>query len=362
MIYQQTFIRTSEGFREVSLFTEWIFIFICFEIGLILFYKFREVRMESTYIQELGYSILSFCYGGQWIFFLIADFYIPLSSRNIFLNIGYFFLIFGGFVFIYLIERDIRLTKIRYLFSIIYLIAVIFYFIIFFTFYSFTDTLSDLFWYLFLLFFVFYFKNMAKKYIATNQSKNLLVLAVLALITLFVGYYITSDFITIPYGFGFRVAGDILQLIAWIMLFYFFLSVPKFSEFEWERNVTSVFLMLKSGLHIFSAIVNKEEEIADENIISGALTAINSMFSMLTDLEGMTIIKNPREIIIIFPSKYLIGVVFCKADLTSLRTLLKEFVLKTEQIYEPLLYGWEGDKSVFGAIKDIYRDFFIKTH
>ena len=111
MIYQESFVTSSNELRELSLFVEWIFIFICFELGLMLLLKFKDVRKESNYVQELGYSILIFSYGGQWICFLIADFYVPLSNRHEILNIGYFILVLGAFIFIIFALADIVKTS-----------------------------------------------------------------------------------------------------------------------------------------------------------------------------------------------------------------------------------------------------------
>ncbi len=363
MIFQESFVSSSNELRELSLFVEWIFIFICFELGLMLLLKFKDERKETNYVQELGYSILIFSYGGQWVCFLIADFYAPLINRHDILNIGYFILILGTFTFIILIERDIRVTKRRYLFSTFYSIMLLIYMITFFTARYLTQTISGSFWFIFLIFYLFYFRNLGKKYEATNRSKKPLVFSLIAIFILFIGYTLTSDLLTKPYGFGFRVAGDILQLIGWIILYYFFLSVPRFSEFEWERNVNSVFLMMKSGLNIFSKNLTTEDgdELLSEDLISGGIAAIGIMLNQLTDLEGMSVIKKPEKVTIIYSGKYITGVIFCKADLASLRTILQQFVLKTEKIYESILVEWNGDKSVFDPIENIYEEIFIET-
>ncbi|MBD3253912.1 MAG: hypothetical protein GF383_02415 [Candidatus Lokiarchaeota archaeon] len=360
MLYQETFIKSSNELRELTLFVEWVFIFICFELGMILMLKFIKIRKKTNYIQELAYSILIFSYGGQWIWFLIADFYTPVSNRHDVLNVGYFFLILGAFIFIVLIEKDTQVSKIKYLFSAIYLITLCIYMIAFFTERYLTQTLSDYFWYIFLLFYMLYFKNLAKRYTATRRSKKSLYIGIIALFLLFFGYTMTSDFLTQSYGFGFRVFGDILQLIGWIILYYFFLSVPRFSEFEWERNVNSVFLMTKSGLNIFSKILRPDNNMPNTSLISGAIAAISMMLDCLTDFEGMSVIKKPEKITIIYSGKFVTGVIFCKDDLTSLRTLLQQFVVRTEQIYEPFLDGWLGNFSVFEPIENIYREIFIE--
>ena len=122
MIYIE-FPRTGPLRRHLILM-EWIFIFLAFELAVIFLIKYKESSKSIKNNQELSYAVLFFSYSLQWVWFIISDYYTPDSeTRTIFLTIGYFTLMIGAFIFIFIIETHNVFFK-KYLFSSLFLITI----------------------------------------------------------------------------------------------------------------------------------------------------------------------------------------------------------------------------------------------
>ena len=116
--------------------------------------------------------------------------------------------------------------------------------------------------------------------------------------------------------------------------------------------------MKKTGPCIFSKIFYEQNKDLDRNIITGLITSINIMLEKVTRTKGISVIKKGKEIAIIYPGNYIIGVSFCKEDLMSLRRLLQRFVIKIEKIYGKILSESQGTESFFTPIEKICNEFF----
>ncbi len=337
---------------------EWVLVFICFEIMILFIIRYQISKQKEKNLQELSYEILYAAFAGHWIFFIISDYYAPTSEvRAVFLNCGYFTLLLGASFSIFIIERDFILMK-KNLFSYIALFFIIIFTIVAIIDYKLTQSIVQTPWPFYFFFFVCYFLKLIKN--SPNKSNRIInfLTFLIGFGILGTGYFLTIDLIITQFGIIYRLIGDILLIIGQIFLIYFYTSLPLLSEFDWQKKIEKIYLIDKSGIPIFLKSYDNQNDEISETILPGALSSIQIMLKTLTKIEKLTIIRKKNQNTIIYPGKYIIGVVISKYDLKFLRYLIKKFVDKVENIYSEILPNWNRDPEIFRPVIDIFQGIF----
>lgn len=358
MIYQKYYITGT--LREPILFTEWAFIFLSIELGITFILKYLEKPKEIRNLQEISYASLFISYAITWIFFLIRDFYSTTSQyMSIFMSLAHLTIAIGGFFFIFFIEKKIIFFR-KYLFSILILLVIFYSLIYIIIDFSLTPRRFFFFWLIFLSFIILYLRDLTKRIKTDIEAKYTFFKFIVGFFSVAFGFMLSSETITEYYGFEAILLGVIIQLVAIGYLYVLLSFLPPLSEFDWHDKIHSVFLMHKSGIHLYSKIFQENSKKVDENLITGLINSIHIMLDEVTNYEGISVIKKGENITIIYPKKYIIGVLFCSEDLNSLKYLLKNFVEKTEKLYESILSQWNGDLKIFKPVDAICNSIFEK--
>lgn len=350
--------------RVPLILIEWIFIFLCLELGLSYIMKYKNAPKNSKNIQELSYASLFLAYSLQWFWFIFSDYYAPnAQSRTIFLTLGYLSLMAGGFLFIFTMEKNKIFLK-KYLFSVLYLAVIVAFLLIivininlaqFFSFFPFP---------VFVLFFTFYLIDLAKNYSNTGEVAKTFIQFSIGFILLGLGFTLTTDYMTLRFGLEIKLIGDLLQIIAISFIYIFFSKLPPLIEFDWYNKIESVFLLEKSGLCLFAKNLideaDEDEENVDKNVLTGIASGLNTFLETLTDNQGITVIKKENKKVIIYPSELFTGVIISQQDLISIEKLLIRFVERVESIYKSMIGEWDGNLEVFDPINRIFNNIFRK--
>jgi len=346
--------------RRHLLVMEWIFIFLSFELALIFLIKYKESLKTIKNSEELSYSILFFTYGLQWVGFIMSDFYAQSSEiRTIFLIIGYFILMIGAFIFIVVTEKNNTFFK-KYLFSLFFLITFTIFIVFTIIDFKYAPNLSYLSTFIFVPFFISYIMKLSKK----ASLKGGIIVNFIKLISGFVllgiGYMLTTDLVVQNFGLESRLWGDLIQITSVFIIYFLYTSLPPLSEYDWYEKIESVFLVKNSGLCFYSKNFQvKEKDLKDSLKVAG-LTGIEMILEHLTYDRGLSVLKKQNYSIIIYPSKSIIGIIFCSQELSSLKELLKSFVSRIEAVYASVLSEWKGDLKIFEPIDLIFEEIFKK--
>ena len=359
------------GYLRLSLLVmEWIYIITGFEISFIFLVRYLKQEKNLRNLQDLGYFSLFFGFSLMWFFFIIGDYYAsdrivsPFfiwergSMRALFLNFGYFTMIIAVFFLLFCIEKyDIFLFK-RYLFTIIFSICAILFLLIFFIDITLTQPITYVFWIGVLFFFTIYII----KFIRKLKARGILLFSGLAF--MLIGFLLTTDALIEVLGLEGRLIGALLQLISVVILSYFFLKMPAFNEFDWQDKIEALFLVNDAGICLYYKPFSDKKELMEEHLISAAITSINIMLQGLTETKeggkGISVIKKKGENVIIYPGKFVSGVLYTSEELNSPKIILKEFVEKFETLYYNILMDWDGDTNLFKATEIIVDEIFNK--
>ncbi|TFG23603.1 MAG: hypothetical protein EU533_03025 [Promethearchaeota archaeon] len=344
--------------RKYLILMEWIIVFVCFELSVIFLIRYYHSKKKSKNIQELSYAGLIFSYSLNWTFYIISDFYMPTSElRMIYLNFGYFALMGGALLFIFIMERNIIIFR-KNFFTIIFVILTILFFLVLIIDINYTQLFSAIPWPFFVIFFIFYFYDLAKK-APEDTNKGIVFLKFFSgFLLLGIGYVLTIDAVTNVFGLMARFYGDMVQILAMTVLYLFFTTLPPLSEFNWHDKIESVYLINKSGIPLFVKTFGVEKSAGYEVVVPGALTSIQMMLKEITKTEGISVIKKANSITIIVPRDLIIGVIITKEDLNSLKILLQKFVKKVETVYQNILPHWRNDQAILKPIESIYNSIF----
>lgn len=341
---------------------EIIFILTSMEIGFIFLIRYLKQDKELRNIQELGYSSLFLGFSIMWIFYIFSDYYSPNeiltpfliwnhgNVRALFLNFGYFSMLTGGLIFFFCIEKYQILLFKRFIITII-LAGIALIFIIFFIFdIQLTQTLATIVMPSFLVFFLKYMIEFIRK---VNVKEKILIFS--GFMFLIFGFFCTTDIVVSLFGFEIRIIGSLFQLISIIFLSRFFITLPPFSEFDWQEKIEELFIIDRGGICLYSRDFVKKT-VYDENLTSAAISGIDTMLQELMDAKGISVIKKKGQIVIIYPSNLVSGVLFSSEDLNMAKFFLKELVEKFETIYSNILKDWAGDISIFKPVDKIVND------
>ena len=356
----------SGDLRLPLLIMEWIFIITCFEISLIFLVRYKNQEKVVRNLQDLGYFSVFFGFALMWLFYIIGDYYSPDevmspfliwshgSVRTLFLNFGYFTIMIAVFFLLLSVEKyNVFLFK-RYFFTVIFSICSILFIILFFIDIRITQPITYVFW----IGFLFFFTIFLIKFFNILKSKILLLFS--GLILMLIGFLLTTDALIEALGFEGRLLGAIFQLISVILLFYFFSILPPFNEFDWQEKVEAVFLVNNAGICLYYKYF-KEKELINENLISAAILSINVTLKEMIgqDYEDISVFKKQHETVVIYPGKFLTGVLYISEDLMTPRIVLKNFVDKFELIYRNILLDWDGETKIFNQAESIVKDIFL---
>jgi len=347
--------------RFPQLIIEFIFIIVCIELGIVFFIRYFRQEKTLRNLQDLGYGFLLGGFGLMSLWFLISDYFASPSVRIIFLIFGYYTLMFSALFFISCMENYRKYLLFKRFFTMSFILITSIFTIGIILDLENSRILSVIPWPLFLLFFFIYLIDFSKKV----QNRERVIIGLLKFIPgfmlLIIGFALTTFLFEDVLGLNMRIVGALLQLIAIILLFGFFSSLPPFSEFEWEQKIEQVFIMARAGICLYNEnlLGIKEKELIDENLIAGAITSVNLLLEELTSDTGVVVINKKGKSIVIYPGKYVYGVIFCSEELNYIRVLAKRFVDKFETVYSHILINWDGEITIFKPTTNIVREIFI---
>jgi len=348
-------------YAEILLLMEWLIIFFFAQWAIIFLLRVRTLRKEVRILQEKAYIWLLFGFSVMWAFYILSDFFAPDTNwRLVFLNCGYLSHVVGALMFIYILEKHKVFLK-QFLFTKFFIALTIVYISVLVFAYEYTQRVSYVFWFSYVVFFLFYMKDIGKKARATTRYSKFrvgFVCLILAFGLMFLGFGLTTDLFIITFGLSIRLLGDILQLFGTFCLSIGFLTIPSMSEFDWQEKIDSLLLLLKSGACIYKKNFRDPHNHIDEDLISSALGSIKYTLQQLTEKDGNSVIEKKGNITLIHPGKYIIGIVICDEKLQSLQILLQNFVEKIERVYRKVLDTWSGNMDIFDPIEQYAKEIF----
>ncbi|MBD3228935.1 MAG: hypothetical protein GF329_12170 [Candidatus Lokiarchaeota archaeon] len=350
--------------KNILLILEWAIVLFCFELAIVFWLRVKQKDISKLKrLQEKAYVWLFLGFSIMWTFIIIGDHYVYDSIlRERILNTGFLIQVICALIFIYILEKY-RIFIRRFLFTKLFICLLVPYVIVIIFFIEYGSIFSSFFWFIFVLFFITYIKQLYFDLYLKKKSyyrlKNTFLKLLPGVIIVFIGYFLTTRIVVNMFGLIPRLLGDIVQLSGIVFLYSFFVSVPSFSEFEWQENLESIFLIHKSGLFIYKKLYKQESNGTDDSILSGTMALIKMMLEEITKTEELSIIEKNEKIIIIYPGQFLYGIVVADKDLESLQILLQSFIDAIENIYRSVFLKWDGSLEIFNNIDRIRQEFFF---
>ncbi|NVM03754.1 MAG: hypothetical protein HWN67_15600 [Candidatus Helarchaeota archaeon] len=352
-------------FREPLLILEGIIFLLTLQYGILFFYRFIKEEREKNYMIR-AWGIFFLTYTGNVIFFMISDFFSPLSYaplsyvRQIYIDFGYVTLGLGALFFSYNAEREIQQKN--HIFSIILTILLCLLIVDTFALIVSPETLAVLTNLPFVLLLIIYIIKFTSK---IKEKWRLNIYGFLVGICIWIsGYFLITDIVVESFGPFARFIGDFLIIIGISLISLLFVGLPSLTEFEWPKKMKKVFLMYKSGEYIADYNFQKDltgiEEFKDlPKLIAGGLTGINQLIAEIVQSKQKLRIMDYKDVKIIFQyGNYLIAAIIVDEALDIYKTKLKKLIDYLETLYETYLPTWDGNLTQFQIVKPIIKRFF----
>ena len=357
--------------REPLLLLEWSIFFLFFELSLVFLerffskkdkLKYLEQQNRLKYLQEISYFFLFIGFSFSKLFYIIGDYYVFEENRMIFYTIAYIIQLIGIFLFIHILELYRNFYK-KFLFTWIYITELIIFFIVIIFFFDLTQLFTYIFYPVFFVFILVFLRvvwNELYKGKEFGLTLSNLIILFIGIFALSLGFGLATDFAASIFGLHIRILGDILEIIGFLLLFLFFISIPSFSEFDWQGSIDSIYVTNKNGLYIFKYdFLEQPEEHLERNLAAGLLTSVKMVLQSFTKMSGITVLEKSGKTIIIFPGEYINGILICKDNLKSIRVLLEIFVKRLEKTFKNVFIRWKGDLTVFRPIENLVKEIFL---
>lgn len=362
MILQESIYPLRGPLIEFQLTIDWILLFFFVQWALIFWVKLYNEKRKLISPQERAFIGLFFGNAFMWLFSIIGDYFASTTNlRFLHMAIGYLAFMIGGLYFILSIERDTIFFK-KYLFTTIFSILISVYGILFLSAIEYITIIRYFYWPLFFVVFTMYIRNLGKKSPTQKIYKNFRFQRYkfyIGFIFLAAGYAFTTEDLLVALGTEYRLLADLFLLIGLIFISLFFISMPSMVEYEWQQKIDGIYLSLKSGLCIYNKDLTSSEDTIDWAIASSSLAVAKIWLKELTETDEVYTIEKKGKTVIIFPGKFIIGVLICREKLKSLQNLLTFFVERIEGIYYHIFENFTGDLSVFEPIDGIVKEFFL---
>ncbi|TFG02473.1 MAG: hypothetical protein EU540_01490 [Promethearchaeota archaeon] len=360
----------SGDIRLPLLIMEWILIITGFEICLIFLVRFFKQEKTLRNLQDVGYFSIIFGFSLMSFFYIIGNYFVPDdivspfliwrsgSARALFLSLGYFSMTFFTVIFLLCIEKYCVFLFKRYVFTTIFSICAILFLIVFFIDIRMTQPIQYIFWISFSSFFVIYLIDFIKK---LGKNRIFLISGVFLMIF---GFLLTIDVAIVIFGLESRMIGVIIMLFSVVILSYFFLTLPPFSEFDWQDKIEALFLVNNAGICLYYNVFSERKDLMDENLISAAITSINIMLRELSETgeerNAISVLQKKGENVIIYQGQLVSGILYTSEELNFPKVLLKDYVDKFETLYHNILIKWDGVSDIFKPAEIMANDLFRK--
>ncbi|MHA1763503.1 MAG: hypothetical protein ACTSYC_07065 [Promethearchaeota archaeon] len=363
MIAQDVFPITGM-YREPLLILEYLITFLFFEQSFFLWTRFHgKNKMKLKSLEEKAYFWLFLGYAFMWMFFVIADFYVQSSYfHDLFSTIGMSIQV-ASIILFFKIMENLKVYFKRYLFTRISLIFLPVYMIIILIDISIGFIFGHLYMSILIIFFILYFISMRSKLQVKKEIINLqfeIFKFSLGILIIIIGFFLITPYIIVPFGVIYRFYGDIIQLIGFILLAWFFISVPSLTEYAWQDKLESIFIIHKSGLLIYKKNFRKRIDTSlGEYVFSGSLIMLKMMLEQATQVEGLSIIEKEGKIIIVQPSTHVYSILICDELLKHYQILLNKLTSRIEELFSPILEDWKGNLNAFSPMEHLIEEIFF---
>jgi len=360
-------------FRTPLLILEGFIIILGIQYGLYFINKFYKQEKERNYLLR-GWAFFFLCFTAMTICFLIGDlFVIDGNIREIFVNVGYFFMGSGAFFFCFNIERELKF-KIHY-FSI-FLSITVSLLVVNFVLNLFSLGIDKIFfvilcWIPFLVLLLIYiFKFTAK--IKGEWRLNIYGF-IIGFILYGISYILITDKIAeLSQGLS-RLIGDIFIIVGMSLISMVLIGLPRL-EFEWKDKLKTVLIIHKSGVCISSYNVGKGDEPVEigageteDQFIAGRLTGISNMISEIIETKDKDNKKHKIEIMdhkdvkIMFQyGEHLIAAIIADQALNIFKFKLNKLIKYLEGLYADMLPHFNPDELYqFKPINAIIQRFLL---
>ncbi|MHA1733407.1 MAG: hypothetical protein ACTSU5_15780 [Promethearchaeota archaeon] len=162
----------------------------------------------------------------------------------------------------------------------------------------------------------------------------------------------------LPYGgFLLDTAPHVVLAIGTLLVAASYITHPRVAVVQ-PQNIYKLFVILESGLPVFSHEFSGEVEI-DDTLLSGALNAITSLMTEAVGVnESLDQIRFGDRVLLVSIREKIAGILITDQPTTFLRDGLDNFLTRFLQEYGGEIRGWTGDPSVFKHAHEIIQRVF----
>lgn len=139
-------------------------------------------------------------------------------------------------------------------------------------------------------------------------------------------------------------------------------TLPSKDELEWKDAVQYLYVLLRSGIPIYSQNLCELQDrnyCIDDSLLGGALVAVSSLLQEVSqNKKPLKLIKQEGFSILIEESEKIIVAVITMKDLKVIRQKLQEFLEEFQSFFRELIDEWPLDLRIFSPAKRIAEKHF----
>jgi len=354
-----TLIPTSGILRELAIGFEILLIVLCYQFFFLFLLRARKRRRRGATSEAcvtLGWAILLLALGATFLDFLIADYWVDPAIRDWVLRAGYLSASLGLTVCLFLLEKGLTINT-RYVLTglgavqavitlvaenwLVRIVAPLFYPVC-------VAAVA--------LFYYDYWRQAER-----TVYKNLICSSA-ALLSLMVGYALSTDIALALIGFHIRVVADLLMVGAVALLTVSLYTLPSIASFEWFRTLREIYVLTRSGklmLHEVFGFTPKACQESRDVIVAGGIAGVVHLIRELFMSNCHIKTIDHGDLKILFDhGQHIICAVVADEDLPILHEKLARYIRLAETRYPHLVSEWTGDATTLEPLRCLIDEIF----
>jgi len=158
-----------------------------------------------------------------------------------------------------------------------------------------------------------------------------------------------------------KIIGHLTFITGLCMVAIALLSLPTWSEFDWEEKVERLLVLLQSGILVYEYNFQGEEEF-DSDLVGCGLSGVVSLVKEMTGSEkGIKVIRQDQKIIYLEYGEHVTVVIIASEELRILYEKIANFTREFEILFTNILGDWNGSTSEFQLAESLVKKNFLST-
>ncbi len=138
-------------------------------------------------------------------------------------------------------------------------------------------------------------------------------------------------------------------------------SLPSLSEFNWEEQVKTLYVIMPGGLLAYEFSFKSEDSVDSDLLGSGLSGIVDIVREMTGSVKRMKIIRQEKKNIYLEYGDHVTVAIIAEEELKILFEKISRFTREFETLFADVLESWDGNTEIFKLADSLVKKIFISA-